>query len=69
VSQDSKFLTLNRNPMTNPPYSIGGATVFVDPKATSPATGAGVTTATVSLARTETTPLDGIASFLYTSYH
>ncbi len=66
MSQDNRFLTLNRFFNPNAPFGLGGATVFVDAKATSPASGAGTTTATVALARTESSPLDGIASYLYT---
>lgn len=65
MSQDAKFLTLNRDLNPNAQFSVGNFAAFADAAGTSPVDGTGGSP-TVTIARTLATPLDGVASFLFT---
>jgi hypothetical protein len=66
LSIDVKDLTLNRFPNPNAQFSVGNAVAFADAAATTPADGTGGSP-TNTITRTESTPLEGSASFLYTA--
>ncbi len=65
MSENSKFLTLNRWGNPNAPYSVGNCVAFADLAGTAPVDGTGGSP-TVTITRSTATPLDGVASFLFT---
>lgn len=65
MSQDLKLYTLNRNVNPNAQFSIGNWVAFADAAGTAPVDGTGGAPA-VTVTRTTATPLEGVASLLFT---